>query len=120
MSQRKGCFMSRKRMYMISLIGFFSIWGMFGFTVNAPRTEAVFQATLPPVEPTQMAPGVTPSTGIPVTGKSEPSWTEILGFYGLIGLTTLFLMLAMLNLANKSTALHVEHKQPPTEKAQKN
>jgi hypothetical protein len=62
--------------------------------------------------------GTTDSAGIPVTGKPEPVLTEILVFYGLIGITALFLILALLNVANKSTAPYVAHKSLPTEKTQ--
>jgi hypothetical protein len=108
--------MNRKRIYIFSLAGFFSMWGMFGFTVTASSIEVVLQETPSPMETTPVAPGATSSEGIPVTGEPAPVWTEIVVFYGLIGLTALFLILALLILANKSTVPHVEHKGPTSDK----
>jgi len=88
------------------------MWGSFGFAAVAPRSEPVLQATLLPREPTVVAPEATQPAGIPVTAEPEPVWTEILVSYGLIGLTALFLILALLNLANKSTVQHVQPKSP--------
>ena len=104
--------MNQKRMYMFGLVGLFLIWASFGFRAPAPGREVVLQSTLPPVDVTPVAPQATNSAAIPVTGEPEPVWTEILVFYGLIGLTALFLILALLNLANKSTVQHVQPKSP--------
>ena len=108
--------MNRKRIYILSLAGFLSMWGMFGFTVTASRSEVLLQETPSSMEATPVAPDATSSNGIPVTGEPAPVWTEIVVFYGLIGLTALFLILALLNLANKSTVPHVEHKGPTSDK----
>jgi hypothetical protein len=112
--------MDRKMIYVLSLVGFFLMWGVFGFAAAAPRGGLDLQATVPALEGTPVIPEATNSAGIPVTGEPEPLWTEILGFYGLIGLAALFLILALLNFANKSTALYVERKGPPSEGAHKN
>ena len=111
--------MNRKMIYLCSLIGFFLMWGLFGFAAAAPRTESSLQATVPPVENTSVVSGATEAAGIPVTGDSEPVWIEILGFYGLIGLAALFLILALLSFANKSTALYPENKAPSGEEPHK-
>lgn len=105
--------------YIFSLVGFFLMWGVFGFVAAAPRGEPDLQATVPPVENTVVIPEATDPAGIPITGEPEPLWTEILGFYGVIGLAALFLILALLNFANKSTASSVDHKGPPSEEIHK-
>lgn len=107
--------MNRKLVYTFSLVGFFLMWGVFGFAAAAPRGEPDLQATVPPVEATSIVPSTTDSAGIPVTGETEPVLTEIIVFYGLIGLTALFLVLALLNIANKSTAPSGEHKGPSSD-----
>jgi hypothetical protein len=106
-------------MYLFSLVGFLSISGMLGFSVTASHHGAVLQDITPPVQVTPVAPQTTDLAGIPVTGEPEPVWTEILGFYGLIGLAAMFLTLALLNLANKSTVQHVEHKAPSSDQTHK-
>lgn len=111
--------MSRKMIYFFSLVGFFLMWGLFGFAAAAPRSELNLLATVPPVETTPIDSGVTEAVGIPVTGESEPVWIEILGFYGLIGLAALSLILALLNFANKATAPYTNHKVPPSEETHK-
>jgi hypothetical protein len=98
--------MSRKMIYFCSLLGFFLMWGLFGFAAAGPRGEPDLRATLLPVESTPIVPAATDIAGIPVTAEPEPVWSEILGFYGLIGLAALFLILVLLSYANRSTALY--------------
>lgn len=112
--------MNKKRIYTLGLVGFFLMWGIFGFTAAAPGSDPALQATLPALEPTLVSPEATQLAGIPVTGETEPVWTEILVYYGLIGLAALFLILALLNLANKSTVQHVRHKDPSADQTHKN
>ena len=113
--------MNQKMIYIFSLVGFFLLWGVFGFAAAAPREAIQLQGTVPPSENTPIFPGEPEEAGgIPVTGEPEPVWTEIVGFYGLIGLAALCLILAMLSFANKLTAPAVEHKQPPTEENHNN
>jgi hypothetical protein len=107
--------MNRKLFYTFSLLIFMLMWGMFGSATAAPRSESDLRATAPPVETTPDVQSTTESQGIPVTAKPEPVLTEILVFYGLIGLTALFLILALLSIANKSTAPFVEHNTPPSD-----
>jgi len=107
--------MDRKKIYLLSLVGFFLMWDVFGFVAAAPRNAPDLQATVLPAENTEVVPEATDPAGIPVTGEPEPLWTEILMFYGLIGLAALLLILALLNFANKSTAPVVERKGPPSE-----
>jgi hypothetical protein len=105
--------MNRKLIYIFGLVGFFLMWGVFGFAAAAPHGES--QATVPAVETTIVVPEATSSAGIPITGEQKPGWTEIVVFYGLIGLTALFLILGLLKIANRSTAPYAQHKGPPSE-----
>jgi hypothetical protein len=98
--------------YALSLIGFFLMWGIFGSVAAAPRADPAKQATLPALENTALAPDATDPEGIPITGEPELLWTEILGFYGLIAVAALFLILALLNFANRSTAPYIEPGHP--------
>ena len=107
--------MNRRMTYIFSLLGFFIMWGVFGFVAAAPRDAPNLQATIQPVESTPILSGESGAAGIPVTGKPERGWTEIIGFYGLIGLAALFLILALLSFANKSTSLYAGRKHPPSE-----
>ena len=106
--------MNRMLTYVFSLIGFFLMWGVFGFIAAAPRAEIGAQADVPVLQSTAVVTEVTDSTGIPVTGEPEPLLTEVVVFYGLIGLTALFLMLALLNVVNK--APYAQHKERPSNK----
>ena len=112
--------MNKKLVYISSLVVFFLMWGVFGIAAASPRDGSPLPATLPPMESTPIFSGTTDSTGIPVTGKPEPVLTEIFVFYGLIGLTALFLILALLNVANKSTPPYGEHKNPSSDRGQNN
>ena len=111
--------MNRKMIYIFSLAGFFLMWGVFGFAAAAPRGDPGLQVTLPTVENTPELPGETGTEGIPVTGEPERVWTEILGFYGLIGLAAMFLILALLSFANKSTAPYADRKRSSSEETHK-
>ena len=102
--------MKRKLAYTFILVGFFVTGGTFGLAAAAPRTQPDIPATVPAVATTPVVPQATDAAGIPVTGEPEPVLTEILVFYGLIGLTALFLILALLNIANKPTAPYMDHK----------
>lgn len=107
--------MNRRLAYIIGLVGFFLMWGVFGFVAAAPRGAPDFQVTVSPVETTVVVPEATNPAGVPVTGEPEPVWTEIVIFYGLIGLTALFLILALLSFANKWTAPYLQRKGPASE-----
>ncbi|HJQ13903.1 MAG TPA: hypothetical protein VJ830_04070 [Anaerolineales bacterium] len=106
--------MDRKKIYFVSLVGFLLTWGVFGSMAATPRSEPSLQATVP--QNTAIPPETTNLMGIPVTGEPEPLWADILGFYGLIGLAALFLILALLNFVNKSIAPSVGRKGPPSKK----
>lgn len=107
--------MNRKMIYALSLAGFLLMWDVFGFNTAIVQSAPKLQATDPAIENTPVVPGTGDEAGIPVTAEVEPVWTEIVGFYGLIGLTAMFLVLALLSLANKSTAPYVEQKHPSSE-----
>ena len=111
--------MSRKMIYLCSLVGFFLMWGLFGFVAAGPRNEPGLQATVPTAGSTPVVPAATEIAGILVTAESEPVWIEIVGFYGLIGLAALFLILALLSFANKSTALYPKGNGPSSEESHK-
>lgn len=107
--------MNRKLIYTFSGVGFFLMWGVFGFAAAVPRGEPSLPATVPPAETSVVVPEATNSPGIPITGEQEPVWTEIVVFYGLIGLTALFLVLGLLTIANRSTAPYWQPKGPPSD-----
>ena len=110
--------MNRKSIFAFSLVGFFLMWGVFGFAAAAPRNEPSLLQAAVRAEKTAVVPADTPVGGIPATGQTEPVLMEIIVFYGLIGLTALFLILALLSLANKSTAPVVRPKAPPPDESQ--
>jgi hypothetical protein len=106
--------MNRKLIYMFSLIGFFLTWGVFGFMAAGPRSEPVLQASALPEKHNVVTPVVTPNAAIPVTAEAQPGM-GILFIYLLAGLGALFLILVLLNAANKQTIPHVRRGKPPDE-----
>ena len=111
--------MNRKIVYLLGLTGFFLMWCVFGFIAAPPPGGLALQATVPAMERTSIPPEGTLAAGIPVTSKPEPVWTEIVVFYGLIGLTAMFLILALLRIANNPTAPYFERKDPSSKDTQK-
>ena len=110
----KGSFMNRKMVYLLSLVALFLLWGVFGFLAAPAASGLALQGTIPAAERTLSLPEGTPAAGIPITSEPEPVWTEIVVFYGLIGLTAMFLMLALLSFANKSTTPYAEQQRQPS------
>ena len=108
--------MNRKLIYTFTLIAFFIMWGGFGFAAAAPRTESSIQPELSSTVNTPIVSEAADSAMIPITGNQQLGW-RILLVYGLIELATLALILSLLNIANKSTALYVQRKEQPTDKA---
>ena len=104
--------MNRKLIYTFSLIGFFLMWGVFGFVEAGLRSQPVYRATVP--ESTPVVAQVTAESVVPVTGNPKLE-TEILLIYGVLGLGALILIIALLNAANKPTALYARRKDPPEE-----
>jgi hypothetical protein len=88
---------------LLSLVGFFLMWGVFGFAAAAPRGEPDVRVKVPLVENTVVVSEATSAAAIPVTGEPEPLWTEVLVFYGSIALAALFVILALLNFVNRFT-----------------
>jgi hypothetical protein len=108
--------MNRRLTYAFGLVGFLLMWGVFGFAAGAQRNPPQAPATLAPVENTPVIPEATSAAGIPVTGKPAPLLTEVVVFYGLIGLTASFLILGLLSLANKTAAHYVQPDDPSRKK----
>ena len=106
--------MNRRLIYLLSLIGFFTMWGVFSVGASAPRSESALQGTEVSSASTLAVSGTMANAAIPVTGETEPV-AGILFIYGLFGLGALVLILALLNSANKSTALYLPHEEPPDE-----
>lgn len=111
--------MNNKLAYAFSLVSFLLIWGVLGMVVAPSHTGSALQATEPAVAtavPTTNVPR------IPVTGEAqpEPLLIEIIVFYGLIGITAMFLILALLNLANRSSVPSREREPRVTGDSRKN
>lgn len=104
--------MNRKLIYTFSLIGFFLMWGVFGFMAAVPRTEPMMQAT--PGANLQVAPAATANAAIPITGEAQ-SVTGIFLVYALFALGALVLILVLLNAANKQTTPYIRRREPPDE-----
>lgn len=104
--------MNRKLIYTFSLIGFFVLWGVFGFAAGAPRNDSVSQSTPAAQDSTVIVPAVTAQAAIPVTGDPKME-TEVLLVYLFFGLVALFIILALLNAANKPRTTYVPPKEPP-------
>ena len=101
--------MKRKLPYMLVLLIILSLWGMFRSVAAAHGGEAGIQSSALPVQAKGDAETLTNPPLIPVTGDTQPGWV-LLG-YGLVGLGTLALILALLNVANKYTTLSIKRKQ---------
>jgi hypothetical protein len=106
--------MNGKLIYIFSLIGFFLMWEVFGFMAAGPRSGPVFQASALPEKHSVVTPVVTTNAAIPVTAEAQPGM-GILFVYLLAGLGALFLILALLNAANKQTVPSVRRGEPPDE-----
>jgi tellurite resistance protein TehA-like permease len=104
--------MKRKWIYTFSLIGFFLMWGVFGFVAAAPRNVPVTQGTVVPEENPPVVPAATANAAIPVTGQTQ-SVTGIFLIYALFALGALILILILLNAANKRTIPDAYRKEPP-------
>lgn len=100
--------MNRKLVWLSILSILFLIWGASG-SAAASHKEFLNQSTFPGVANPPVAPEATKPALIPVTGNPRLGWGTLL-FYGLIGLATLTLILALLDSANQSTALYARHK----------
>jgi hypothetical protein len=100
--------MNRKLVWLSILSILFLIWGASG-SAAASRQQFLAQSAFPRVANTSVAPEATKPALIPVTGNPRLGWGTLL-FYGLIGLATLTLILALLDSANQSTALYKRRK----------
>ena len=104
--------MNRKQIYLWSLIGFFLMWGVFGFVAATPRSEPGLQAALPPLESPAAAPDAAADAVIPVTGEAQTE-SRVSIAYILLGFIAVLGILALLNAANKPASSHIRHKGPP-------
>lgn len=104
--------MNRKLIYTFSLIGFFVLWGVFGFAAGAPHNDPMSQVTPAEQDSTVIVPEVTAQAAIPVTGDPKMQ-TEVLLIYVFFGLLALLIILAFLNAANKPRTTYVPPKEPP-------
>ncbi len=109
--------MNRKLVWLSILSILLLIWGASG-SAAASRKQVLAQSTFPRVANTPVAPEATTPALIPVTGNPRLGWGTLL-FYGLIGLATLTLILALLDSANQSTALYTRRKPSQEENRQK-
>ena len=100
--------MNRKLVWLSILSILFLIWGASG-SATASHKEFLTQSTVSQIANTPVSPQATPSALIPVTGSPRLGWGTLL-LYGLIGLATLTLILALLDSANQSTALYARRK----------
>lgn len=103
--------MNKKLISIFSLIGFFVLWGVFGLAASAPRNDPL-QATPAPQGRTVIVPGATAQAAIPITGDPKMQ-TEVLLVYGFFGFVALFIILALLNAANKPRTTYMRPKEPP-------
>jgi hypothetical protein len=100
--------MNRKLVWLSILSILLLIWGASG-SAAASRKQVLAQSAFPQAANTPVAPEKTKPALIPVTGNPLFGWGTLL-FYGLIGLATLTLILALLDSANQSTALYTRGK----------
>jgi hypothetical protein len=100
--------MNRKLVWLSILSILFLIWGASGLVI-APHQEFLAQSTLHRVADRPAATNVAGPFLIPVTGNPHLGWGTLL-FYGLIELSVLTLILALLDAANRSTALYARRK----------
>ena len=109
--------MNRKLVWLSILSILFLIWGASG-SAAASHKEFLTQSTFSQVANTPISPEVTKPALIPVTGNPRLGWGMLL-FYGLIGVATLTLILALLDSANQSTALYARRKASQEENREK-
>jgi hypothetical protein len=96
--------MNRRHTFILGLVGFFLLWGLFGFLAGAPRRELTLQETPAALQSILSSAESTLPSQVPVTGEAEPLWMEVVVFYGLIGLAALFLVFGLLSFANSTGA----------------
>jgi hypothetical protein len=105
--------MNRKLVWLSVLSILFLIWGASG-SAAASHREPLAQSTLPSGASRPIASEATEPAVIPVTGGSDLGWGSLI-FYGLMGSAALTLILALLDSANRSTALYVRRKRSQEE-----
>ena len=95
--------MSRKLIYIVTLIIVFLMWGIFGIAAVIPHGDVSAVSALLLSDSSNVNSVTTKQAMIPVTG-SVPSEMEVLVFYALTGVGALILILALLSSANQWTA----------------
>jgi hypothetical protein len=107
--------MNRKLLFGVSLLIFFILWGVFGFTAAAPQENSVKQGAVTAEQNNPVAPKATvQAAAIPVTGDPMLE-TEVLLTYVIFGLGALGLILALLHAANKPGTTSAHPQEPPDE-----
>jgi hypothetical protein len=101
--------MNRKLVWLSILSILFLIWGASG-SAMIPHKAFLAQSTFHRAADTPVAGEVSKPLFIPVTGTSHLGWGTLL-FYGLVELSALTLILALLDAANRSTGLCARRKQ---------
>jgi hypothetical protein len=104
--------MTRKSIYMGSLVIFLLIWRMVGFAAAFPSAESSFSATASPAASTALQPEAGAEALIPVTGETAaekriPTVAILLGFIAVLGI------LVWLNAVNKPSNTYVRPNDPP-------
>lgn len=107
--------MKPKLTFILGLAGVFLLWGVFGFLAGASPGELAMQETPAVAQSNSSSAESTLPSQVPVTGRSEPLWMEVLIFYGLIGLAALFLVFGLLSFANNSSVAQPSHHVHPAE-----
>lgn len=107
--------MDRKLIYLLSLLAFFLMWGVFGFAAAAPRGDQAAGEAVPPAADAVTVPGVEENAGLlPLTGEpQEPSGARVV--YVLLAFGALVAILVLLNSANKPRVTSLRQKEPPEE-----
>lgn len=103
--------MNRKLIYIFSLIGFFLMWGLFGFAAATPRGDNAPQITVPSDDSHAVNPDLSADAVVP--GVEEQPATRVMLLYVLLAYGVLVVILALLNAANKPTTTYVRRKEPP-------
>ena len=108
--------MKRKLIYLLILMVLLVLWGVSKPLAASLQRETLDQSSTVSASGTVSKPDVlTNPPLIPVTGDTQPGW--VLLIYSLIGLLTLALILALLNVANKYTTLYTKRKDLPDKTA---
>jgi hypothetical protein len=104
--------MNRTVLYVLSLIGFFMVWGFFGVVAARTYREPVLPASLAPAQREMNSEAADPA--IPVTGQPRSAGSFDL-YVALLSLGMLVAILALWNAAHQPITNDVRLKDPPHE-----